>query len=251
MLADTAPSAEDLALFREHTGRTTWPTVPAREAFFSCGRQAGKTLVMARLAVAAAAFVDVARWLAPGERPTAMLPAADRRQARVAMRYILGLLESTPALAKLIAHQAQESITLTNRVTLEIHTSSFKSVRGYSLVACIADELAFWPTAEESANPDQEILAAVRPALLSTIPASLLLAISSPYARKSALYQAFRSYYGRDDARTFVWKASTLAMNPTVDRQVIADAYRRTRSPPPPSTGASSARTSRPSCRAR
>ena len=38
-------------------------------------------------------------------------------------------------------------------------------MRGYSFVAVICDELAFWRPDEWSANPDAEVIAAVRPGL--------------------------------------------------------------------------------------
>jgi hypothetical protein len=44
----------------------------------------------------------------------------------------------------------------------------------------VADEIAFWQAEDGSANPDTEILRAVRPTLLTTH--GPLIAISSPYA---------------------------------------------------------------------
>lgn len=96
---------------------------------------------------------------------------------------------------------------------IEIHTASFRAVRGYSVVAAICDELAFWRS-DESANPDAEILAALRPAM-ATIPGALLLAISSPYARRGALWTAYRDHYGRHNSDVLVWQAASRAMNST------------------------------------
>ena len=53
------------------------------------------------------------------------------------------------------------------------------------MVAVLADECAFW-LSEESVNPDVEILNAARPALATT--QGPLIAISSPYARRGALW---------------------------------------------------------------
>jgi len=52
---------------------------------------------------------------------------------------------------------------------------SFRSIRGRSLVCAIFDEIAFWQS--DGANPDREILAAVRPGQ-ATIPDSKLIVIS-------------------------------------------------------------------------
>ena len=64
------------------------------------------------------------RYLGPGEVGTIMIIAADRRQARVIMRYCLGLLKSVPMLAQLIEGETRESITLRNRIVIEVHTAS-------------------------------------------------------------------------------------------------------------------------------
>jgi hypothetical protein len=152
-----------------------------------------------------------------------MIIAADRRQARVVMRYIVGFLESVPMLKEMIGRRTRETLELSNRVVIEIHTCSFRSTRGYALAAVICDEIAFWRS-EESANPDTEILNAVRPGMI-TIPGALLLCISSPYARRGALWEAHRKHYAKDGDPVLVWQADTRAMNPTVDVAIIAKAY--------------------------
>ena len=58
------------------------------------------------------------------------------------------------------------------------------------MVACLADEIAFWTTDEGGANPDHEVLNAVRPAM-ATVPGSMLLCASSPYARRGALWESY------------------------------------------------------------
>ena len=124
----------------------------------------------ALVAVYLACFRDYRGMLAPGEVATVMLIASDRKQARVVMRYITGLLDSVPMLRQLVAHRTAESVTLSNRVVIEVHTASFRSVRGYSIAAVICDEIAFWRS-EDSANPDVEIINALRPAM-ATMPGS-------------------------------------------------------------------------------
>ena len=98
-----------------------------------------------------------------------------------------------------------ETITLSNRVRIEIATASFRTARGYSFAAVLCDEVAFWRSDESAANPDVEILRALRPGLAS-IPGSMLLIASSPYAKRGELYNAFRRHYGKDDARFWCGK---------------------------------------------
>ena len=141
----------ELALYRQHTGRATPPAAPAWEGWWIVGRRGGKSLIAALVAVYLAACRTYR--LAAGERGTLMVIAADRRQARVVFRYIVGLLDAVPALAALVERRTRESVYLTNGVVIEVHTASFKAVRGYTIIGVVADEIAYWP-AEDAAHPD-------------------------------------------------------------------------------------------------
>jgi hypothetical protein len=210
---------------RPCTGRTEAPAGPAKEAWLVCGRRAGKSFMLALLAVYIATFRDWREHLAPGERATVMIIACDMRQARIVVRYLAALLE-IPLLKPLVlgkqTNRNAPGYDLDGQVTIEVHTTSFRSVRGYTIVVAIFDEIAFWRS-EESANPDAEILAAVRPAM-ATVPGSMLLAASSPYARRGVMWKAWRRHYGKDGP-VLVWQADTRTMNPTVPQSVIEDAY--------------------------
>ena len=214
----------DLDVFRERTGRTAWPTTPFTEAAVIVGRRGGKSRTLALIAVYLACFRSYEQYLAPGEVATVGVLAVDKSQARAIFRFVLGLLRAVPMLEPLIVKRDAETIELSNRVHIEIGTASFRSTRGYTYAAVLADEVAFWRSDETSLNPDVEILRALRPGMLS-IPGSVLIMASSPYAQRGELYNAFRKHYGQDDARVLVWKASTLEMNPGVDKRVIAEAY--------------------------
>ncbi len=206
--------------FEELTGRATAPAVPAREVWAIVGRRGGKSIIAALVAV----YLTTCRTykLARGEVGTFMVIAADRRQARVVRRYIGGLLHSTPVLEQLVAHETKTEIQLTNGLSIEIHSASFRSVRGYTVVGAILDEIAFWPT-DDAANPDREILAALRPAM-ATVPGAMLLCLSSPYARRGELYRAHRHHYGVD-GDVLVVQAETRLLNPAVPQEIIDRAY--------------------------
>jgi hypothetical protein len=216
---------EDLDVYRRCTGRTDAPAGPAKEAWLVCGRRAGKSFMLALLAVYIATFRDWREHLAPGERATVMIIACDMRQARIVVRYLAALLE-IPLMKPLVlgkqTNRNAPGYDLDGQVTIEVHTTSFRSVRGYTIVAAIFDEIAFWRS-EESANPDSEIVAAVRPAM-ATVPGSMMLCASSPYARRGVLWRAWRRHYGKDGP-VLVWQADTRTMNPTVPQAVIDEAY--------------------------
>jgi hypothetical protein len=213
-------TAEQLALYQKHTGRSAPPSSPLSEAWLVCGRRSGKSFMLACIAVWLAAFKDWRPFLGPGEIGTIMIIAADRKQSRVIMRYCCGLLKSVPMLRQLIDGETQESIQLRNRVCIEVHTASFRSARGYTIVAGLLDEVSFWPVDESSSSPDVEVLNAIRPGM-TTIPGAMLLCASSPYARRGALWDAHRNHYGKDGDPILVWQSPTRDMNATVPQSII------------------------------
>lgn len=213
------------ALFCRCTGRSEPFAGPVTEGWLVCGRRAGKSFIAALVAAYLAAFRDYRAYLSPGERGVVMVLAVDRDQARVILRYIAAFFDGVPALAELVVARTAESLDLANGISIEVHTSSFRSVRGRTLVAALADEIAFWRS-DESRNPDREVLSALRPAM-ATIPNALLLCLSSPYARAGALFEAFEQHHGNDASDVLVWRAPTAVMNPTIASAVIRRAFER------------------------
>lgn len=212
------------AIYEQCTGRKGLPIQAASEAWLVCGRRAGKSFILALIAVFLACFHSYQRYLQPGERATVIVVAADRKQARVILRYIRGLLHGVPMLRRLIENETKEGFDLTNSITIEIGTASFKSVRGYAICAALLDEVAFWPS-DNSAEPDYEIINAIRPAM-AQFPNAKLLCASSPYARKGALYSAHKTYFGKPGP-ILLWQAATRTMNATVPQSVIDAAMER------------------------
>src|SRR5262249_41042711 len=179
---------------------------------------------LALIAVFLAVFRDWRPYLAPGEVGTIKIIATDRKQARVIHRYCRALIGEVPAFGELLARDADDEIILTNGIAIEISAASFRSVRGYTLIAVLCDEIAYWRTEETSSNPDIEILAPLRPSM-TTIPGAMLLCASSPYAKRGELWNAFRRWHGNEAAPALVWHAPTRTMNPTVRQRIIDEAY--------------------------
>ena len=207
------------------TGRVAPPQQSATEAWLICGRRAGKSFILALCAVFLACFFEYRKFLAPGERGTVLIIATNSKQARVIVRYVRALLTHIPMLAKLIERETADTSIRQIRVTIEVHPASAKTTRGYAVVAALLDEIAFFPT-DDSANPDYDILDAIRPGM-ATIPNAMLLCASSPYARRGALWDAHRRHFGKDGDPVLVWRAPTRTMNPSVPQQVIDAAAER------------------------
>lgn len=215
--------APDLALFKGCTGLEAPPANRARESFVICGRRSGKSFVSSIIAVFLACFRDWAPYLSPGERGWVFVIANDKNQAGIIKKYISGILHGTKLLKGRIENETKEEIELKGGVGIAVKTCSYRTLRGYTLLAAILEEMAFYRS-EESANPDKEILAAVRPAL-ATIPESVLLGISTPYSRTGMLWEQYRSYFGKPGG-PLIWLAPTRVMNPTIDGRLIERALR-------------------------
>jgi hypothetical protein len=210
---------EAQAIYRAHTGRTQLPSRPFQEAWLVVGRRGGKSFAMALIAVYLATFRSYREYLQPGERATIAIIAADRKQARVILRYVRGLLTNISMLAQMVCRETAEGFELTNGVIIEVSSASFRATRGYTFAAILCDEIAFWRVDSESVNVDSEIINALRPGLV-TIPGAIMICASSPYARVGELWEAYRRYYGQDNA-PLVWHATTRDMNPSVGQTVV------------------------------
>ncbi len=220
------PLSEDaLALYRQCTGRRVPPSGPAAYLWLVVGRRGGKSFAMALIAVFLAVFKDWRKYLSPGERAIVLLVAADREQAKILHRYCQGIL-SAPILQSLVWNVTASEIELKGGVTIEVVTRSYRSVRGRSVCVAVLDELAFWRD-DDSANPDAEVLNAIRASMATFGSDAMVIAGSSPYARRGVLWDAFRRWHAKDDARNLVWQAATRVMNPTISQDFVDSEYER------------------------
>ena len=220
-------SLGELALYRRCTGRRVPPGAPAAYLWLVIGRRGGKSFAMALAAVYLAVFRDWHRYLSPGERAVVQLVAADRPQARILRRYISGILAAAPLLETMIETWTADSIDLRGHVSIEIAACSYRTVRGRSVCCALLDECAFWRTDDGSANPDREVLNAIRASMATFGDDAMVIAASSPYARRGVLWDAFRRWFGKDDARNLVWRAPTRVMNSTVPQEFVDAEFER------------------------
>jgi hypothetical protein len=151
--------------------------------------------------------------------------SASVAQAGKALQYLDGIFSNVPALQALVAGQTTDSISLSTRVDIECVAANFRTIRGGTAVAIVADEAAYWRN-ESTANPDTEVFAGARPMLATT--GGPLIVISSPYARGGELWNAYKRDYGPNgDRLILIAKASSRELNPALPQKVIDRAYER------------------------
>jgi hypothetical protein len=121
-------------------------------AWLICGRRAGKSFILALIAVYLAIFRDWSEYLAPGERGTIKVIACDRKQARVIHRYARALLTKVPAIAGLVERDGDEEIDLTNGVTMGSFEGRRRSIRVGSRTAAVGGKGSFDPVPVNGGN---------------------------------------------------------------------------------------------------
>ena len=121
--------------------------------------------MLALIAVFLACFFDWRQYLGPGEIGTIMVIAQDRTR-----RAHHHALRPRPAAGGADAQTADHrhhagKHHARNNIVIEVHTASYRSVRGYTVVAALLDEIAYWPIDENASEPDVEIINAIKPAM--------------------------------------------------------------------------------------
>ncbi|HEY8124193.1 MAG TPA: hypothetical protein VIF88_02065 [Methylocystis sp.] len=216
----------EMAHWRTLTGRACAPGLRAEECHIFAGRRSGKSSGVASLIVYASCLCDYSDRLSPGETGIALLIAENQKQARIMLNYVEGVLDSSPVLRKLVIGKTTHSIRLSNRIEIEVRPADFRGLRGPSYVIVAGDEINFWYGGAESCNPDDEIIAAVRPALTTTH--GQLFTIGSPYRKAGFGYSMFAKYFGeRGDPRIVVANGPTRSFNSTISQKVIDRAIER------------------------
>ena len=204
--------------FKTLAGGRAVPGERVQELWAVAGRRGGKSRMAALLAIYLACFFVYRKLLAPGEVGHVIIVSPTKSQSRAIRDYCEGFLTASPILKKQIVESGKDVIKLRDGIEIAVHTGSFRSVRGRTVLAAILDEVAFLRD-ESSALPDKELVRAILPSLATT--GGMLIGISSPYRRIGILAERHRDHFGRDSADVLVVQAPTLALNPTIKRNVI------------------------------
>lgn len=232
---------QELAIYRECTGRRMPPSQPAREVWAPTGRRARKSAIAALIGVFEGGFRDYKKYLAPGERAAIPILGKSKEEAQQIHTYAKAILSDASLQHLLEEEPGAETIKLITLVDLRIRAVSLTAGRSKTLPLGLLDEVAFFAT--EGAIPDVEVVRGMRPGM-ATIPDAKLFGLSSPWGMRGLLYENYKAYHATgvgqdglvrydeakeraaDKARVLVWKAPTLRMHDTPElRAVVADAY--------------------------
>ena len=148
-------SPADLELFHDCTGRSVAPTAPAREGWLVCGRRAGKSFILALIAV----YLATVPRLQPSTSPLVsvarlLILAADRKQSTCDLPLHLRAVEAGTDVGPAGRERARRVIRPHQpHHDRGWHPRSYRTTRGYTFVAVLCDELAFWRSDDSASLP--------------------------------------------------------------------------------------------------
>lgn len=159
--------------------------------------------------------------------------AQDLPTAKANMIYIKLFAEMSPMLADQIVNANSNVIEFANGIKVQPEPPVLKTGRGVAIPVVILDEVGFWYKTVDSANPDFEVLRAVR-ASMAQFPNRKRFIISSPYTEEGILWDYSKAgtlgvnctnpVEKKKYGTTLVMQASTAAMeNPQLIKAGIME----------------------------
>lgn len=210
-------------LIEQCTGRKVIPDGGFDTALFLTGRRSGKSRIAAVIGAFEGALSGREKLLAKGEMGMVAILAPTKKQGRIVKNYLRSIFEETPLLKNEIVSETSEGFLLANGVLVEILVGDWRSIRGYTLLAAIVDEVCFFGLDDESkVRSDTELIRAIKPSLATTN--GRLICISSPYAKKGWAFTQYNRNYGNDSGKILVWNCPSKTMNPKLPQSIIDDA---------------------------
>ena len=168
-------------IIKKCTGRDPlkMPKTGFDTALFLTGRRSGKSRISAIIAAYEAILAGHEHKLSKGEFAVVPILAPSKSQAGIIKSYVRAVFDQTDILRNEIVEEVKEGFLLRNNVRIEILAGDFRTIRGFTLIAAIVDEAAFFGLDSDSkVRSDTELIRAVKPALASI--QGRLIAISSP-----------------------------------------------------------------------
>lgn len=211
-------------LVKKCTGRDIdkLPKGGASTILILVSRRGGKSTIAGLIAAFEGCLSGKEAILSPGEMGLVSVISPTKLQSQIVKSYIRAAL-SSPMLEKEIIQEDRDGFTLSNNIRIQILTGDFKAVRGFTQIAVIVDEICFFGLSEESkVRNDTELIAAIRPALLTT--KGKLIAISTKYCKRGWGFRRWKKYFKNEDGKTLIWEGESRLMNPTLSQEDIDQA---------------------------
>jgi hypothetical protein len=189
---------------------------PMLELWARVGRRGLKSTTAALIALFEAAFGEHERFLLPGEKGIVAAISKDSAGSEIVARFVQLHAEALGLRCKWSSTGSLRLLEIEGlRFSVACFPCNTSAPRGYPIATIVADEIALWSSDALGANPDAEVLAAIKPAM-AQFKTPKLVAISSPFGVAGAHFENVEANLG-DDARpdalavqgpTWVWNPS-------------------------------------------
>ncbi len=208
-------------LIQQCTGRELPPS-GFDTALLLTGRRSGKSRTAAVIGAFEAVLAGHEAKLSPGERGIVPIICPSKYQGRIVKGYLRAIFK-TPLLANEVEDEQREGFTLRNGNRIEILAGDFRTVRGYTLLAAIVDEAAFFGyDSDTKVKSDTELIRAIKPSLATV--GGKLIAITSPYARMGWCWEQYKKHFGNEASKVLIWNCPSRTMNPKLPQRVVDEA---------------------------
>jgi len=191
------------------------------------GARAGKTYLSALFLLFAAVTCDLST-LAPGEEAIGVVIAPTLNMAMQSIRYIVGAINSAPALRSMLASKPSPQRVRIRRgdqvVTIEPRAAVRAGVgsRGFSLIGATLEESAFFYSEEYTAS-DLEIFSS---AYVRLLPKAKMLIVSTPWIRSGLLWDKFDKNWNHP-VDAIAATGPTMLILPTERNRIVIEQSRR------------------------
>lgn len=187
-----------------------WYETGCRQFVPRCGRRAGKSSTLSRLAVVEALYGH--HDVPPGDTGIVAIISTDRKEASKRLDTVRAILDALGVAYKPWGEGVQGIRLIGQRIGFCVYTASVAGVSGFTSIFVLCDEVAKWKDADTGVNPANEVLKSVRPTM-ATMPNARIVLSSSPYSVLDAHYDAFEQ--GNNDFQ-IVAQAPSWVCNPTL-----------------------------------
>lgn len=212
----------ELPLLKECTGRENPRIGGFQTALFLTGRRSGKSRIAAVTGAFESALAGHEKKLSKGEQGVVLIASPTKSQSSIVKNYIRGIFD-VPLLRNEIVEESKDGFALRNGNRIAILAGDWKTVRGFTLLAAIVDEVCFFGYGDDSKiKSDTELIRALKPSLATC--KGRLIAISSPYAMKGWSYSQYKKHYGNENSKVLIWNCPSRTMNPTLPQSIVDEA---------------------------
>jgi hypothetical protein len=190
------------AASQEHAIRRYLTSHGLKAKWFT-GRRSGKSRIAALIGAHAATLAGLDRKLSPGEAGLIAVVSPTKKQGTIVRNYVRSLFDVPMLKQEIIAERSLDAFTMRSGTRLEILASDYRSVRGFTLLGVVVDEVCFMGLSDSSrVSTDTALIRSLEPALATT--GGKLIAISSPYSQSGWAWESYKKHYGSDGSQDFL-----------------------------------------------